>query len=172
MIISDCPIFLFILQYFSEVRLGGEYLLSAKIILVPQKYKIVFGALPKIEQKGMTFDQDFCYFFPHEKELAKIVIKSYTFLLDHYQIVYFTNMAIAILNFLYCSPQSQRSSNFWIIVDYRSLYLSFVHWSMPSLMYCSLSYIYSISNFKSSNKEKSNIAMAQLKFPCRYKFQF
>ena len=48
----------------------------------------------KIEQKGMTFDHDFGYYFPHfssllkkkeeekENELAKIVIKGHAFLLD------------------------------------------------------------------------------------------
>ena len=47
-----------------------------------------------IEQKGMTFDQDFAYSFPlfssflkkreeeKENELAKIVIKDHAFLLD------------------------------------------------------------------------------------------
>ena len=52
--------------------------------------------LDMIEQKGMTFDHDFGYFFPfslppykkrkREKvnELAKIMIKGHAFLLDHW----------------------------------------------------------------------------------------
>ena len=64
------------------------YLLSWKGHAICKLYKT-------IEKKGMTFDHDFCYYFPLfssllEKEggrkgewIAKIVIKSDAFLLDH-----------------------------------------------------------------------------------------
>ena len=64
-----------------------------------QKKIVLFKSIRKMKQKGMTFDHNICYFIllfssllkkevsEKENEVAKIVIKSHTFLFHQLEIV-------------------------------------------------------------------------------------
>ena len=74
------------------------------------------------------------------------------------KMVILPKIAIAILNFFYCSPFSYRSSNFAlakvVALNLLNFCMSFVDWFMASSLFC-FPYSYRSSNYCNSNGSRS-----------------
>ena len=79
-----------------------------------------------MKQKGMTSDHDICYFIllfssllkkevsEKENEVAKIVIKSHTFLFHHFKLTYFKVHLVSIEGWI----SNQNALSKWLFFQY------------------------------------------------------